>query len=71
MVLLSKIRVCQRQFDEALRLRSKALVFRQKTFGDKYKTCDSLYQIADLLHCRGDSASAMYAMNILLLNCRQ
>ncbi|WEW58349.1 hypothetical protein PRK78_003817 [Emydomyces testavorans] len=60
MVLLSRIRVCQRRFDEALRLRSKALVFRQKTFGDKYKTCDSLYQIADLLYSRGDLATAMY-----------
>jgi hypothetical protein len=65
MVLLSRIRVCQRRFDDALRLRSKALVFRQKTYGDKYKTCDSLYQIADLLYSRGDPASAVYGPEML------
>lgn len=60
MVLLSRIRVCQGRLDDALRLRSKALAFRQRIYGDKYKTCDSLYQIADLLYIRGDCASAMY-----------
>lgn len=58
MVLLGRIRVCQNRFDDALRLMSKALVFRQKTYGDGYKTCDLLYQIADLLYTRGDPVSA-------------
>lgn len=67
MVLLGRIRVCQKRFEDALHLRSKALAFRQKTYGDRYKTCDSLYQIADLLYSREDPESAMYAPKTPLL----
>ncbi|KAK6359412.1 hypothetical protein TWF696_000572 [Orbilia brochopaga] len=54
MVLLAKIRQKQDRLEEALRLSSKALEMRQAIFGDGLKTCDSLYQVACLLHIRED-----------------
>lgn len=59
MVLLSRIRVQQGRLDEALRLASKALAFRKRLLGNGLKTCDSLYDVASLLHMHGNSASAM------------
>ncbi|KAK6527448.1 hypothetical protein TWF694_004437 [Orbilia ellipsospora] len=54
MVLLAKIRIKQGRLDDAIRLSSKALDFRQSMLGSGLKTCDSLYQVASLLHIRGD-----------------
>jgi tetratricopeptide (TPR) repeat protein len=59
MVLLSRIRVQQGRLDEALHLASKALAFRQRLLGNRLKTCDSLYDVASLLHMHGNTASAM------------
>jgi tetratricopeptide (TPR) repeat protein len=59
MVLLSRIRLSQGRLDEAVRLASKALAFRQKLLGNRLKTCDSLYWVASLLHQQGNIASAM------------
>jgi tetratricopeptide (TPR) repeat protein len=59
MVLLSRIRRAQGRNDDALRLASKALAWRQKVHGDRFKTCDSLYDVASLLHVQSRSASAM------------
>ena len=59
MVLLSRIRQQQGKLDDALRLSSKALAFRQQLLGSRLKTCDSLYQVASLLQLRGDLSSAM------------
>ncbi|KAI1103520.1 hypothetical protein F4804DRAFT_342413 [Jackrogersella minutella] len=59
MVLLSRIRLKQGSVDNALRLASKALAFRQKLLGNRLKTCDSLYDVANILHIQGHSASAM------------
>lgn len=59
MVLLSRIRMKQGKSDDALRLASKALAFRQKILGNRLKTCDSLYDVASLLYERGNEASAM------------
>ncbi|KAI9846534.1 MAG: hypothetical protein M1837_003955 [Sclerophora amabilis] len=59
MVLLSRIRQQQGRLDEALRLSSKALAFRQKLLGNRMKTCDSLYQVANLLQIRGDLSSSI------------
>ena len=59
MVLLSRIRIQQGRLDEALRLASKALAFRQRLLGNRLKTCDSLYDVASLLHIHGNTASAM------------
>jgi hypothetical protein len=58
MVLLSRIRVQQGRLEEALRLASKALTFRQRLLGNRLKTCDSLYDVASLLHMHGHTASA-------------
>ncbi|KAJ5058662.1 hypothetical protein J3E74DRAFT_467267 [Bipolaris maydis] len=65
MVLLSRIRVQQGRLDEALRLASKALAFRKKLLGNRLKTCDSLYDVASLLHIHGNSASAIELLNQL------
>ncbi|KAJ6260258.1 LOW QUALITY PROTEIN: hypothetical protein Dda_4482 [Drechslerella dactyloides] len=54
MVLLAKVRQQQGRLEEALRLSSKALEMRQAIFGNGLKTCDSLYQVACLLHIRKD-----------------
>lgn len=59
MVLLSRIRTKQGKSDDALRLASKALTFRQRILGNRLKTCDSLYDVASLLYERGNEASAM------------
>lgn len=59
MVLLSRIRFSQGRLDDALRLASKALAFRQRLLGNRLKTCDSLYDVASLLHRQGNVASAM------------
>lgn len=59
MVLLARIRQRQGRLDDALRLASKALSFRQKLLGNRLKTVDSLYQVALLLQERGDLSSAM------------
>jgi tetratricopeptide (TPR) repeat protein len=59
MVLLSRIRVQQGRLDEALRLASNALAFRQRLLGNGLKTCDSLYDVASLMYTHGNTASAM------------
>jgi len=59
MVLLSRIRLQQGRMDEAMRLASKALNFRQKLLGNRLKVCDSLYDVASLMEKQGKSASAM------------
>lgn len=59
MVLLSRIRRSQGRVEDAVRLASKALAFRQKLLGNRLKTCDSLYDVASLLHQQGNIASAM------------
>lgn len=59
MVLLSRIRRGQGKKDDALRLASKALAWRQKVHGDRYKTCDSMYDVACLLHEHGQAATAL------------
>lgn len=59
MVLLSRIRFKQGRLDDAVRLASKALAFRQRLLGNRLKTCDSLYDVASMLHGQGNTASAM------------
>ncbi|KAI1391090.1 TPR-like protein [Hypoxylon trugodes] len=59
MVLLSRIRLKQGRVDDALRLASKALAFRQKLLGNRLKTCDSLYDVANILDLQSHSASAV------------
>ena len=49
MVLVARIKEQQGQMEDALRFASKALSFRQGLLGNRLKTCDSLYQVADLL----------------------
>ena len=63
MVLLSRIRCQQNQLDDAIRLASKALTFRQGMLGNRLKTCDSLYLVADLLQRRGNVASAIQLLD--------
>lgn len=59
MVLLSRIRLQQGRMDDAMRLASKALAFRQKLLGNRLKVCDSLCDVASLMEKQGKSASAM------------
>lgn len=59
MVLLSRIRLSQGRHNDAVRLASKALAFRQNLLGNRLKTCDSLYEVASLLYQQGNIASAM------------
>ncbi len=59
MVLLSRIRAEQGRLNDALRLSSKALAFRQQLLGNRLKTCDSLYLVASLLQKRDNLPSAM------------
>ncbi|KAJ9137354.1 TPR-like protein [Coniochaeta hoffmannii] len=59
MVLLSRIRLRQGRLDEAVRLATKALAFRQKLLGNRLKTCDSLYDVASLVHLQGQTATAI------------
>lgn len=63
MVLLSRIRLQQGRLDDAIRLASKALAFRQAMLGNRLKTCDSLYLVADLLQRRGNVASAIQLLD--------
>jgi hypothetical protein len=49
MVLLSRIRQAQGRIDDALRLASKALEFRQKMLGSRLKTYNSLFDVASIL----------------------
>lgn len=59
MVLLSRIRRAQGRLDDAMRLASKALTYRRKLLGNRFKVCDSLYDVADLLQKHGKSGSAL------------
>jgi hypothetical protein len=60
MVLLARIRLQQGRVDDAIRLSSKALEFRQKLLGSRLKVCDSLYQVSSILELRGDLSSSMW-----------
>ncbi|KAI1215007.1 uncharacterized protein F4807DRAFT_466343 [Annulohypoxylon truncatum] len=66
MVLLSRIRLKQGRVDDALRLASKALAFRQKLLGNRLKTSDSLYDVASILYLQGHSASAIELLKQLI-----
>ena len=59
MVLLSRIRAKQGRLDDAIRLSSKALAFRQSMLGNRLKTCDALYLIASQLQQRDNIATAV------------
>lgn len=59
MILLSRIRQAQGKLDDAVRMASKALTFRQHTHGESPKTCDSQQLVASMLQSRGDHRSAM------------
>jgi tetratricopeptide (TPR) repeat protein len=59
MVLLSRIRLAQGRLDDAMRLASKALAFRQKFHGNGLKTCDSQYDVSDMLARQGHLPEAM------------
>ena len=63
MVLLSRIRPAQDKKDDALRLAGKALCWRQKVHGDRFKTCDIMYDVACLLHEQGQTATALDLLN--------
>lgn len=63
MVLLSRIRVQQGRLDDAIRLSSKALAFRQSMLGNQLKTCDALYLVASQLQRRGNIATAVSLLN--------
>jgi tetratricopeptide (TPR) repeat protein len=63
MVLLSRIRIAQGRTNDALRLASKALVFRRKLLGNRLKTCDSQYDVATLLLKSGHVNSAMQVLH--------
>lgn len=54
MVLLSRIRLKQGLYDDALRFASKALTFRRECLPERLKVCDSLYQVANILQ-KGDN----------------
>lgn len=66
MVLLSRIRLAQGRAGDALRLASKALAFRQRLLGNRLKTCDSLYDVARILHSQGHPASAIKLLKQLI-----
>jgi hypothetical protein len=59
MVLLARICLQQGRLDDAIRLSSRALAFRQNLLGSRLKVCDSLYQAANLLEVRGDLSSSI------------
>lgn len=59
MVLLSRIRAQQGQLDDAMRLASKALTFRQTMLGNRLKTCDSFYDVAGFLCKQRKDAAAL------------
>ncbi|GAP84174.1 putative NB-ARC and TPR domain protein [Rosellinia necatrix] len=66
MVLLSRIRLKQGRTDDALRLASKALAFRQRLLGNRLKTCDSMYDVASILHRQQHVASAITLLEKLV-----
>ncbi|RYC57267.1 hypothetical protein CHU98_g8943 [Xylaria longipes] len=66
MVLLSRIRLRQGRTDDALRLSSKALAFRQRLLGNRLKTCDSMYDVASILHLQQHTASAIELLKQLV-----
>ncbi|TRX96272.1 hypothetical protein FHL15_002996 [Xylaria flabelliformis] len=66
MVLLSRIRLRQGRIDDALRLASKALAFRQRLLGNRLKTCDSMYDVASILHLQQHVASAIELLKQLV-----
>lgn len=66
MVLLSRIRLAQGRTNDALRLASKALAFRQDLLGNRLETCDSFYDVASMLFHSGHLGSAMYAPPLLM-----
>lgn len=49
MVLLSRIRRAQGRRVDALRLASKALIYRRRLLGNRFSTCDSMHDVAGLL----------------------
>jgi tetratricopeptide (TPR) repeat protein len=49
MVLLSRMRRAQGRIDDALRLASKALIYRRRLLGNRFTTCDSMHDVASLL----------------------
>lgn len=63
MVLLSRIRARQGRLDDAVRLSSKALGFRQAMLGNRLKTCDAMYLVAKLLQEQGNVATGMTLLN--------
>ncbi len=63
MVLLSRIRAQQGRLDDAIRLSSKALAFRQSMLGNRLKTCDALHLVASQLQRRGNIATAVSLLN--------
>ncbi|KAF2280328.1 uncharacterized protein EI97DRAFT_447867 [Westerdykella ornata] len=66
MVLLSRIRLQQGRLDEALKVAENALDFRRKLLGNRLKTCDSLYDVASLLHMHGNTTSAIELLGQLV-----
>jgi len=66
MVLLSRIRRQQGLPSDAMRLATKALNFRQKLLGSRLKTCDSLYDVANLLDEQDKTASAIELLSQLV-----
>lgn len=63
MVLLSRIRRAQGRTDDALRLASKALLYRRRLLGNRFTTCDSMYDVASLLI--GDETTYGTALSLL------
>ena len=65
MVLLSRIRYEQGRLSDAVRLSSKALLFRQKLLGNRLKTCDSLYDVAFFTHRQGKYYCAVVSIYLI------
>ncbi|RMY81350.1 hypothetical protein D0861_08341 [Hortaea werneckii] len=59
MILLGRIRVQQGRSDDAIRLISKALAFRQRTHGNHLKTCDTMQLLAQVLQLHTNYRSAI------------
>lgn len=59
MILLARIRASQSRLEEAIRFATRALQFRRSLLGNRLKTCDALYLVADLLQKKEKVASAM------------
>lgn len=59
LVLLSRIRHEQGRLSDAIRLSSKALLFRQKSLGNRLKMCDSLYDAAFFTHKQGNISASL------------